>query len=85
MQKQLQFNETEFSNHPTHTPQPPFYWIVSTCALHWGLSRVSPLCPCLFNPGSLSTTEDKFAEQFPADPQAVFVSNSTTSLQRSSD
>ena len=46
-----------------------------------GFSWVSPRCLCLCNPGSLSTAEDKFAERFPADPQAIFFSNSTKSLQ----
>lgn len=76
MWKQLQFDEAEFSNQP---PPTLFYWIVSTRALHLRLSKVSPLCLCLCNPGTLSTT-DKFAEQFPADLQAVFISNSSNSL-----
>lgn len=61
-------------------PTPPtlFYWIVSTRALHLRLSKVSPLCLCLCNPATLSTT-DKFAEQFPADLQADFISNSSNS------
>lgn len=71
-------------NFPTHPPQTLFYWIVSTCALHWGLRRFSPLCLCLCNPRSPSTAKDKFADKFPADLQAVFISNSTNSLTCSS-
>lgn len=63
-------------NFPTHPPETLFYWIVSTCALHCGLRRVSPLYLCLCNPRSLSTAKDKFADKFPAELRAIFISNS---------